>query len=109
MLAVVVELPRGAEVVSVPATVSARRVGVTWRPTGATWRRKKPRSDRSHCGACTYGGGRIRTFEDRSRQIYSLLPLTAWLLHRHVPNTPLGRQRTRDRRELTARIELATA
>src|SRR6185312_17324307 len=23
------------------------------------------------------GGGRIRTFEDRSRQIYSLLPLTA--------------------------------
>ena len=34
------------------------------------------------CRALTYGGGRIRTFEDRSRQIYSLLPLTAWLLHR---------------------------
>ena len=31
-------------------------------------------------GLCD-GGGRIRTFEDRSRQIYSLLPLTAWLLH----------------------------
>jgi hypothetical protein len=28
------------------------------------------------------GGGRIRTFEGVSRQIYSLLPLTAWVPHR---------------------------
>src|SRR5579863_3648802 len=31
----------------------------------------------SNLGAEGGGGGRIRTFEDRSRQIYSLLPLTA--------------------------------
>ena len=28
------------------------------------------------------GGGRIRTFEGVSRQIYSLLPLAAWVPHR---------------------------
>jgi hypothetical protein len=28
-----------------------------------------------------YGGGRIRTFEGVSRQIYSLLPLATWVPH----------------------------
>jgi hypothetical protein len=46
------------------------------------------------------GGGRIRTFEGVSRQIYSLLPLTAWvplrenepriLISRHRGVNPLG-------------------
>src|SRR3982751_2041878 len=31
------------------------------------------------------GGGRIRTFEGVSRQIYSLLPLAAWVPHRIAP------------------------
>src|SRR5256885_6492936 len=32
------------------------------------------------------GGGRIRTFEGVSRQIYSLLPLAAWVpLHKNEP------------------------
>ena len=30
----------------------------------------------------SHGGGRIRTFEGVSRQIYSLLPLAAWVPHR---------------------------
>ena len=32
-----------------------------------------------------HGGGRIRTFEGVSRQIYSLLPLAAWVPH---PDSP---------------------
>src|SRR5438105_3236498 len=39
------------------------------------------RSPRAH------GGGRIRTFEGVSRQIYSLLPLAAWVPH---PNCGLS-------------------
>ena len=38
-----------------------------------------------------HGGGRIRTFEGVSRQIYSLLPLAAWVPHRiraSAPATP---------------------
>ena len=57
------------------------RTASSARSTPDRTRKQKPRIDRSRCGAITYGGGRIRTFEDRSRQIYSLLPLTAWLLH----------------------------
>src|SRR5436853_6253687 len=34
-----------------------------------------PRTRPRRCG----GGGRIRTYEGVSRQIYSLLPLTAWV------------------------------
>ena len=39
----------------------------------------------------SHGGGRIRTFEGVSRQIYSLLPLAAWVPHRiraSAPATP---------------------
>ena len=35
-----------------------------------------------------YGGGRIRTFEGVSRQIYSLLPLATWVPH---PNPMISR------------------
>ena len=35
-------------------------------------------------GVSNGGGGRIRTFEDRSRQIYSLMRLTASLPHRGI-------------------------
>src|SRR5205823_14000910 len=35
------------------------------------------------------GGGRIRTFEGVSRQIYSLLPLAAWVPHRIRASLPL--------------------
>ena len=62
----------------------------------------------------TDGGGRIRTFVGVSRQIYSLLPLAAWVPHpcpAHRDPTPLLYDRGRGSAppELTARIELATA
>ena len=52
-----------------------------------------------------YGGGRIRTFEGISRQIYSLLPLATWVPHptASVPTVAFtgkradGEDRTRDR------------
>ena len=55
---------------------------------------------------CLNGGGRIRTFEGISRQIYSLLPLATWVPHPadprairlclHLPRAD-GEDRTRDR------------
>src|SRR5215213_3503758 len=41
-----------------------------------------------------HGGGRIRTFEGVSRQIYSLLPLAAWVPHpRFTPAPTAGSAR----------------
>lgn len=73
---------------------------VTGSPASAPHRRntRRPATGRAATGRRN-GGGRIRTFEGRSRQIYSLLPLTAWLLHRRP--APIGRadgeNRTRNR------------
>ena len=39
----------------------------------------EPIRSRLHPGQSCGGGGRIRTFEGVSRQIYSLLPLAAWV------------------------------
>jgi hypothetical protein len=46
----------------------------------------RPRHRASH-----NGGGRIRTFEGVSRQIYSLLPLAAWVPHRFRASPPISR------------------
>ena len=79
------------------------------RNTGHYCTTKQRATTREIVVALTHGGGRIRTFEDRSRQIYSLLPLTAWLLHPLFLNHLSAANLPCDRRELTARIELATA
>src|SRR5689334_1850987 len=47
-------------------------INLRYRPSGTTRPGRFPHG----------GGGRIRTFEGVSRQIYSLLPLTAWVPHR---------------------------
>src|SRR5689334_1534334 len=47
-------------------------INLRYRPSGTTRPGRFPHG----------GGGRIRTFEGRSRQIYSLFPLTAWVPHR---------------------------
>jgi hypothetical protein len=61
-----------------PEILRAERVG--WTPSpGIPARLAKPQlASRARAG----GGGRIRTFEDRSRQIYSLVRLTAPQPHR---------------------------
>ena len=43
------------------------------------------------------GGGRIRTFEGLRRQIYSLLPLAAWVPH---PGRPVPRTAARSLRRI---------
>jgi hypothetical protein len=59
---------------------------------------------RSSLLALQDGGGRIRTFEGISRQIYSLLPLATWVPHPAPSEPPAileeradGENRTRDR------------
>jgi hypothetical protein len=52
-----------------------------------------------------HGGGRIRTFEGVSRQIYSLLPLAAWVPH---PDSSAVCRHLSLLAEPTARLELAT-
>jgi hypothetical protein len=54
------------------------------------------------------GGGRIRTFEGVSRQIYSLLPLAAWVPHLYVTRTNDHMSRTQYKSELTVGIEPTT-
>src|SRR5262245_38218028 len=46
------------------------------------------------------GGGRIRTFEGVSRQIYSLLPLATWVPHRsgRLPLAQMAHSRDEARR-----------
>ena len=45
-----------------------------------------------------HGGGRIRTFEGLRRQIYSLIPLAAWVPHPCFPHDRAdGENRTRNR------------
>ena len=47
---------------------------------------------------CSSGGGRIRTFEGLRRQIYSLIPLAAWVPHPCFPHDRAdGENRTRNR------------
>ena len=56
-----------------------------------------------------HGGGRIRTFEGVSRQIYSLLPLAAWVPHRaQCDLAPMAHIATRAMSELTVGIEPTT-
>src|SRR6478672_12392855 len=58
-----------------------------------------------------HGGGRIRTFEGVSRQIYSLLPLATWVPHLKICIAFFrgGYSRRPHTQELTARVQLATA
>src|SRR5207237_2553356 len=52
-----------------------------------------------------HGGGRIRTFEGVSRQIYSLLPLAAWVPHRSGGLT--ARRLVRQANKLTCRFSVS--
>ena len=53
------------------------------------------------------GGGRIRTFEGVSRQIYSLLPLAAWVPHRVLrDHRPFAFSRRADDRNRTGNLSI---